>query len=130
MGGVPSFPRLLSLPLDPCAPSSPLAALPGLETAGEDLPEIGVLLPEALVPSRSVERDKVKPELVVEAALLGASVFTLARPSSTFLAREAKSREHFVSGTLSTAGETLTTMTHFALEPSESSRSLVSLLLR
>ena len=86
-----------------------------------------VLDPEALVPSRRVEREV--PEADTEEAG-GASVLTLAFPSSTFLAREAKSKEHFVSGTLSRAGETFTTMTHFELEPSESSRSRVSLLLR
>lgn len=52
--------------------------------------------------------------------------FCRARPSSTLRARDANSREHFVSEEFSAAGETLTTMSVLLFPPRESSRRRVS----
>uniref|UniRef100_A0A7S3QRT6 Uncharacterized protein n=1 Tax=Dunaliella tertiolecta TaxID=3047 RepID=A0A7S3QRT6_DUNTE len=58
------------------------------------------------------------------------SMLCFARPRSTFLALDANSREHLVSGTFSAAGLTFTTSTHLLLAPRESSNKRVSLLFR
>ena len=49
----------------------------------------------------------------------------LACPSSTFLQREAKFKEHIVSPRLYTAGEILTNIRHLLLPPKESCKNIV-----